>query len=30
MEKLNTYFELEAGSITTKVEDGELKFFNNI
>jgi ADP-ribose pyrophosphatase YjhB (NUDIX family) len=26
MEKLNTYFELEAGSITTKVEDGELKF----
>lgn len=26
MEKLETYFELEAGSITTKIEDGELKF----
>ncbi len=26
MKKIETYFELEAGSITTKIEKGELKF----
>jgi len=26
IKKIKTYFEIEAGSITTKIEDGELKF----
>jgi len=26
MEKIQTYFEIEAGSVITKKENGELKF----